>query len=95
MKPLETLVFSLNVILWLLGIVFMFAIDFRYGLASMLCFLLFLIFFFKAQYFIISRLDKFVNSEWQLFMIKLKWANGQAFIVLVIISFIIAAMLKQ
>jgi hypothetical protein len=95
MKPLETLVFSFNVILWLLGIVFMFAMDFRYGLVSLLCFLLFLILFFKAQYFIISRLDKFVNSEWQLFMVRLKWANGQAFVILVVISFIIAAMLKQ
>jgi len=95
MKFLESTIFVFNIIIWLVGVVLMFFEAYQLGLVALFCFLLFLVFYFKAEYFIISRLDKFVDSEWQIFKVKLSWANGQAIIILVIISLIVAALLDK
>ena len=73
----------------------MFLVAWQLGLVAIFCFMLFLIFYFKAEYFIISRLDKFVGSEWQIFRVKLAWANGQAILILIIISLIVGSFLSK
>jgi len=82
-------------LLWLVGVVFMFFIAYQLALVVLFCFLLFLVFYYKAEYFIISRLDKFVDSEWQIFRVKLAWANGQAILILIIISLIVGSFLDK
>lgn len=95
MKFLESIILFVNMLLWLVGVVFMFFIAYQLALVVLFCFLLFLVFYYKAEYFIISRLDKFVDSEWQIFRVKLAWANGQAILILIIISLIVGSFLDK
>ncbi len=88
MKILESVILFFNILFWVIGIIVLFSVAYQYGLAALICFLLFLIFYFKANYFIISKLDKFVYSDWAVFRNKLVWANGQAITILIIISLI-------
>jgi len=82
-------------LLWLAGAVFMFFIAYQLALVVLFCFLLFLVFYYKAEYFIISRLEKFVYSDWAVFRVKLAWANGQAILILIIISLIVGSFLDK
>ena len=95
MKFLESTIFIINVIFWLLGAAFLLLVAWQFGLVAFFCFLLFLLFYYKAEYFIISRLDKFVDSEWQIFRVKLSWANGQAIAILIVVSMVVGVILDK
>ncbi len=95
MKFLESAILFVNILLWLIGVAFMFLIAYQLALVALFCFLLFLVFYYKAEYFIISRLEKFVYSDWAVFRVKLAWANGQSILILIIISLIVGSFLDK
>ncbi len=95
MKFLESVLLFVNILLWLAGVAFMFLIAYQLGLVALFCFLLFLVFYFKAEYFIISKLEKFVYSDWAVFRVKLSWANSRAILILIITSLIVGSFLDK
>lgn len=89
MNKLEKILFTLNTVLWLVVTAILFVVKAIYGLAGLLSVVLFVVLFFNASYFIISRLQKFIDSDWEVFKAKMKWANGWAAIVLFLLIVIL------
>ena len=92
MGCIKSIIIILNFLAWTGGIIFAFTEDAWYGIIILFCFLLFLFFYLNANSMLISRLDRFVSSDWEIFKHKLSWANGQAVFVgtiLIIIRIII------
>jgi hypothetical protein len=89
MNKLEKILFTLNTVFWLVVTAILFVVKAIYGLAGLLSVVLFVVLFFNASYFIISRLQKFIDSDWEVFKAKMKWANGWAAIVLFLLIVIL------
>jgi hypothetical protein len=84
MSCLTSGILVLNILAWLAFTIIAFIGNLLFGFVVLFCFILFLIFYFYSNFFIISKLDKFVNTEWSIFKHKIGWANGQALIVLIV-----------
>jgi hypothetical protein len=81
MKLLEKLILILITVCWVVVIAVIVLIDKGNSWTGIVGLLLFLILYFNANYFIISKLQKFVDSEWDVFKEKIKWANAWAILV--------------
>ena len=93
MKILESIILFINSILWLLLVMLLTVIKYQLGFTGLLFFFLFLVLYFNAEYFIISKRNKFSYSRWIIFIGKLYWANRLAFTLLVITSMILVQLL--
>ena len=88
MKILEKALLALNLFIWIVVIAILFDSKVKYGWAGIISAIGFLVLFFNARYFIISKLKKFIDSDWQVFNTKMKWANGLGMIILVVLIII-------
>jgi hypothetical protein len=73
-----------NTLVWLAFTIIAFVGNLLLGFVVLSSFILFLVFYFYSNFFIISKLDKFVNTDWSIFKHKIGWANGQALIILIV-----------
>lgn len=85
MRLIEKIIFAGNVFFWLIIASFLFQIKTTYGWAGILSAGSFVILFFNARYFIISKLKRFIDSDWRVFRVKMKWANGMGMIILIVL----------
>lgn len=81
MKLLEKLILGIITLCWLALIVVLILLDKSNSWSGIVGLFLFLILYFNANYFIISKLQKFIDSEWDVFKAKIKWANAWAILV--------------
>jgi len=83
-------IFLINIIIWIIGIIFISIIESIYSIPMIIGFILNLILFFNSNQFIISDFDILINSDWNLFFKKLKWSNKTSIYVTLFLFFIIA-----
>ncbi len=89
MRVLTGLIFIINVILWLFGIVLGFIYDFILGFIPLIGFIAFLIAYSLSEGFIVSVSDYFFFPSWDVFKRKIKWANGIGLITSLVVLLII------
>lgn len=78
MKILEVLVLGFLIFCWAVVIFILMQFEKSFTWTGIVGLVLFLLLFFNANYFIVSKLQKFVDSDWGVFKTKIKWANGWA-----------------
>jgi len=92
MKLFEKIILSLIILCWLVVIIILLQIERSFAWTGIVGLVLFLLLYFNANYLIISRLQKFVDSDWGVFRTKLKWANGWALLVFLFLIALVASL---
>ena len=92
MKFLEGLILTLIIICWFGVILIIFLLEKAFIWTGIVGVLLFLLLYSNANYFIISRLRKFANSDWTVFKIKIRWANSWAIFIFLLLLIILESL---
>jgi len=91
MKLFEKIILSLIILFWLVVIGIILLVEKSFSWTGIVGLVLFLLLYSNANYFIISKLQKFVESDWEVFKAKLKWANGWALLVFLFLLALLAS----
>ena len=94
MRVLTGLVFIMNVVLWIAGIIFGFAYEgWITGVPVLIGIITFFIAWHLSGGIVTAPADYFFQPEWTVFKTKLKWANGIGILVGIIAFFILSSLI--
>lgn len=88
MNKLERFLFILESTIWIIVASGLLLVHPLLGLVVFISFIVFLLLYKYSNYLYINKLDKFINSEWELFKLKTGYARQRAFGILFILLFI-------